>query len=184
MTDTEREQLKKNLRDMVAGSSDGIDLDTPFNWVVEGIDQPDPFFANLESLIPPDAILYFESSQIAPEVATFYESHRAHNAVAVARDTLFPEPDTYHVAFCPGVVAFHDSFDGWLVISEHINEPVITEFCRKLGVTYRREQAKKRDPEALRAFLKALEHPDQVRILNEPLWKRLWREFVAGWKEG
>ena len=44
MNTAQREQLKDNLRAMIAGRSDGIVLDTPFNWIVEGIKQPDPFF--------------------------------------------------------------------------------------------------------------------------------------------
>ena len=197
---------------MIAGHNDGIDLDTPFHWIVEGIKQPEPFFTSLASLLPADAILYLEGGRIAPEAATFYEAHRAQNAVAVVRDTLFPEPDIYHIAFSPEVAArlrelaasrpphelcdhlkayressllftFHDAFSGWLMISEHISEPNMAEFCRSLGVTYRREQTKKRDPEQLRFFLNALEHPDQVRIAREPWWREFWEGFVRGWKE-
>jgi hypothetical protein len=42
----------------------------------------------------------------------------------------------------------------------------------KLGVTPRRERNEnKRDPEALRRFLWALENPEKIRILW-PWWKR------------
>lgn len=208
MNTAEREQLKENLRDMIVARSDGIDLDTPFQWVVEGIKQPEPFFASLPSLIPNDAILYCEGCLIAPDVAIFYKEHQASNAVGVVRDTIFPVPAIYHVAFSSQVAtrllklaanrspqelfdhfkayrgesllfAFHDAFTGCMLISERVSENIVAEFCRSLGVTYRREQTKKRDPEQLRHFLRALEHPDQVLIADEPWWRRLWRQWTG-----
>ncbi len=193
MKTAEREQLKDSLRGMIAGRSDGIDLDTPFHWVVESIKEPEPFFAKLSSFLPTDAILYFEGGSIAPEVAKFYEIHRAPNAVPVVRDTVFPVPDIYHVTYSKEVAVhlrelaasrpsqelfdhikayrnelllftFHDAFDGWLLISQHFTEPVVIEFCKSLGVTARAEKTKKRDPEQLHRILWALEHPDQVRF--------------------
>lgn len=208
MKAAEREQLKDNLRDMIAGRGDGIDLDTPFHWVVEGIKQPEPFFACLPSLVPNDAILYCEGGSIAPDVAIFYKEHQARNAVAVVRDTILPVPEIYHVAFSsqvaarlrelaanrsPGelsdhikayqgkslLFAFHDAFTGCMLISEHVSENVVAEFCRSLGVTCRREQTQKCDPEQFRHFLRALEHPDQVRIAGKPWWKRLWSQWTG-----
>jgi hypothetical protein len=208
MNPAEKEKLKDNLRGMIAGRGDGIDLDTPSQWIVEGIQQPEPFFNNLSLLLPADAILYFEGCSIAPNVAAFYEAHRARNAVAVVRDTIFPVPDAYHVSFTPEVVTrlrefagsysrqnlfdhikayrgelllftFHDAFEGWLLISEHISESVVTEFCRSLGVTSRKEQTKKRDMEQLRRFLHVLENPKKgrIHIAGEKWWKRLWRRL-------
>jgi hypothetical protein len=206
MNSAEREQFKDSLRGVIAGRHDGIDLDTPFHWIVEGIKQPEPFFACLGSLLPADAILYFEGISIASDIAKFYAAHRAANAVAVIRDTIFPVPDVYHVAGSAAVIdrlrewaasrpipdlfdhvkayrgesllfTFHDAFDGWLLISDHASEPVVAEFCRNLGVTYRREQTRKRDPEQLRRFLWALENPDRVRIAGEPWWRRVWRRW-------
>lgn len=209
MDRAEREQLKENLRDMIAGRGDGMDLDTPFGWVVEGVKQPEPFFRSLTSLLSADAILYFEGCSIAPDVSAFYESHRARNAVAVVRDTISPVPEVFHVRISPGIVAqlcelaagrpqqemfdhikayqgesllftFHDAFAGWLLISEQITEPVVAEFCRKLGVSYRREaNVNKRDKDLLRAFLQAMENPHKVRIAGESWWKRLRRRWTG-----
>ena len=213
MTNAERDQLKDNLRAMAAGGGDGIDLDTQFRWVVEGIKQPEPFFASLPLLLPAHAILYFEGGSIASDAARFYEGHRAPNAVAVVRDTIFPVPDIYHVTFSLEVATrlrelaasrpsqelfdhikaywgesllftFHDAFDGYLLISEHIAESVVAEFCRSLGVSYRREpNVNKRDPEQLRRFLWALENPHKVRIAGESWWKKMWRGFKEGWND-
>ena len=112
--------------------------------------------------------------------------------IAVARDTLYPVPDFYHVTFSQEVVGrladmtarrpsrecfhhikayrgecllftFHDAFKGHLLISEHIAEPAVAEFCRILGTSYQREPNVKRDPERLKWFLGLLENPHKVR---------------------
>src|SRR4051812_30847897 len=104
MANTEREELKVQLRAMATGRDNGIDLDTPFHWEVDGLNKPDPFFEHLPELLPPDSILYVEGTSIAPDIAAFYSSHHARNAVEVVRDTIMPSPDTYHLAFSPEVV--------------------------------------------------------------------------------
>jgi hypothetical protein len=207
MTSAEREQLKDNLRSMIAGLGDGIDLDTPFRWVVGGLDKPESFFRSLPLLLAPDAILYFEGCSVAPAVSAFYESHRARIAMAVVRDTISPVPDVFHVGFSPEVVtrlcelaasrpskdlfdhvkayqgksllfAFHDAFESDLLISEHIAEPAVAKFSSSLGVSYRREpNVNKHDPEQLRGFLLALENPHKIRIAGEPWWRCLWRRW-------
>jgi hypothetical protein len=103
MSATDREELKDQLQAMVAGRGDGIDLDTPFQWVIEDLKQPVAFFEHLPILLPSDSILYVEGTNIAPEVAAFYLSHRARNAVDVVRDTIAPVPDIYHFTFSPEV---------------------------------------------------------------------------------
>lgn len=209
MSASDREELKEQLRAMAAGRGDGIDLDTSFRWVIEGIEQPAPFIGGLPSLLPSDAVLYFEGCSIAREVSAFYESHRARNAVAVVRDTVFPVPDIYHVPFTQDVVVqlcefatsrpsqelfdhikayrgesllftFHDAFAGNLLISEHMPAPLVAEFCRSLGVSYKRERnVNKRDLEQLRRFLWALENPHTIRIAGEPWWRRLRRQWTG-----
>ncbi|MCW1884420.1 hypothetical protein OKA04_06730 [Luteolibacter flavescens] len=209
MSNAERDHLKANLLGMIAGQGDGIDLDTPYRWNVKGIEEAERFFRSLDSLLPADSVLYFEGCSIAREVSEFYESHRAKNPVAVVRDTISPTPDTYHVDFSPAVVTglceltatrtsgeafyhikayrgetllftFHDAFEGDLLISEHIAESTVADFCIRLGVTYRQERNTKRDPEQLRRLLWALENPDQVRFVGEPWWRRAWRRWT-GW---
>ena len=88
---------------MAAGRGDGIDLDTPFHWVIEDLKKPVPFFEYLPELLPPDSILYVEGITIANEIAAFYSLHRARNAVDVARDMILPVPDMYHFNFSPDV---------------------------------------------------------------------------------
>jgi len=200
------EEMKVQLQAMLAGRGDGIDLDTPFHWAIEGLKQPAEFFEHLPELLPSDSILYIEGTSIVAEVASFYSLHRARNAVAVVRDTIFPVPDTYHLTFSPDVCAalrqfadrhavaemfdhlkayrgenllftFHDAFDGWLLISEHLPDEVVARFCQALGVSRRREETRRRDPEQLRRILWAMENPDKVRITGESWWKRLWRQW-------
>jgi hypothetical protein len=207
MSDIDRELLKDQLRAMVAGRGDGIDLDTPFHWVIEGLKQPTAFFQHLPELLPADSILYVEGTSIVAEVSSFYSSHRAHNAVDVVRDTIAPVPDVYHFAFSPDVCAglrrfaeshpvaemfdhikayrgesllftFHDAFSGWLLISEHLPDDAVARFCQSLGVSSRREETKRRDPEQLRRFLWALENPRKVRIAGESWWSRFKRRWL------
>lgn len=191
---------------MVAGHDDGIDLDTPFHWVIEGLKQPATFFEHLPELLPSDSILYVEGTSIDAEVASFYSSHRARNSVDVARDTIAPVPDIYHFTFSPDVCTalchfaerhpvakmfdhikayqgesllftFHDAFCGRLLVSEHLPEDAVIRFCQVLGVSSRCEETKRRDPEQLRRFLWALENPHKVQIVGEPWWRRLWRQW-------
>ena len=208
MTDTDREELKEQLRAMVAGRGEGIDLDTPFHWVIEDLKHPAVFFEHLPELLPSDSILYVEGTSIAPEVASFYSSHRARNAVDVARDTIAPVPDIYHFALSKDVCealrrfakrhpvaemfdhikayqgerllfTFHDAFDGCLMVSEHLPDEIVDRFCQALGVSRRREQTKRRDPEQLRRFLFGLENPHKFRIAGESWWRRLWRQWIG-----
>lgn len=201
------EAFKRELRTMLAGTGNGIDLDTPSQWTIEGITKPEPFFRSLRALLPTEAILYFEGRSIAKDVAAFYLHHRACNAVAVIRDCVFPVPDIHHVAFSEELLAqleswsltrpteelfhhikaycqesllftFHDAFAGCLRISEHVSETAVQDLCRGLGVTARREPTKRRDLEQLRGLLWMMENPEQVRFTGEPWWRRLWRRWT------
>ena len=69
--------------------------------------------------------------------------------------------------------AFHDAFDGSaLLVSDEISLEQIKAFCEKVGASFRREQNEnKRNPEVLRALLRAMENPGKIRILW-PCWKR------------
>ena len=207
LTESSKDELKEQLRAILAGRGDGIDLDTPFHWVIEGLKQPGAFFDQLPGLLPPDSVLYVEGTRIVGEVASFYSAHHARNAVAVVRDTIAPAPDVYHFAFSPDVCAglrrlserhpvaemfdhlkayrgenflftFHDAFSGWLLVSEHLSEETVAQFCQSLGVSRRREATKRRDPEQLRQFLWALENPRKVRIAGESWWSRFKRRWL------
>jgi len=166
----DREGLKEQLRAMIAGRGDGIDLDSVDRWVIEGVKDPVAFFRHLGTLIPADSILYFEGTAILPEVACFYGKNRAANAVCVARDCIFPVPEMFHVAMSPGVVeelmkwlrshpvqacfhhlkayreekllfAFHDAFDGSdLLVSDRIPEETVRFFSSSVGGICRRER--------------------------------------------
>ncbi len=81
MSATDREEMIEQLRAMIAGRGDGIDLDTPCHWAIAGLKQPEPCFQHLPSLLPEGSILYVEGTSIAPEMAAFYSVNRAPNAV-------------------------------------------------------------------------------------------------------
>ena len=153
MTPPEKQTPANEFRAFIAGRGDGIAIDTPQHWVTEHIvrEHATKFFESLSMLLPQDSILYFEGISIAPDVAQLFSAHRAQNAVEVARDTIFPVPDTYHVCFTATVIAglielmarhhqqeemfdhvkayrgdklllsFHDAFSGWFRISQHVS---------------------------------------------------------------
>ncbi len=208
MNTAEREGFKDQLRAMAVGRGDGIDIDTPVQWVIEDLKQPAPFFEHLPELLPEDSVLYIEGTSIISEAAALYSSYRAPNAVCVVRDTIWPVPDVYHLSFSSELCArlrqlaenrpvaelfdhikayrsetllfsFHDAFDGWLCISDHIPEEAVTRFCNALGLSSRRGETKRRDPEQLRRILSAFEHPDKVkfRVEGESWFGRMWRQL-------
>lgn len=204
MNSNERKELKEAFREMASGRRDGLDIDTPFHWVVEGLKSPELFFEHLPILLPSESVLYIEGTRIDPEVAVFYSAHLAQNAEEVARDTIYPAPKIFHVVFSPSVCGgvrqlarnhptpemfdhlkaysdgrllftFHDAFDGWLLISDRVPEESVREFTRSLAVSARRAQTKAPNPEHFRSILVALECVEREQALKEgPWYKRLW----------
>ena len=169
MNTSEKEGLKEQLRGMVAGRGDGIDLNSENRWRVEGLKNPIEFFQRLNLVIPQDSILYFEGCDVVKEVQDFYQKNRAANAVSVVRDEIFPIPETFHVTltseFIHGFIdlltrhatpecffhvkayrnetllfTFHEAFDGSdCLFSDLIPEGSITTFVSSLGGKYRLE---------------------------------------------
>src|SRR5262249_47323793 len=148
---------------------EGIDIDTPSQWVIEGLKDAGPFFDHLSILVPADSTLYIEGTTIVSEVANLYAAHRDYSPVAVILDTIWPEPAIYHVIFSPELTAgmrqllekhsveemfdhikgyknktllftFHDAFEGSMRVSEHVPEAAVAAFCQPLGVSYRRQK--------------------------------------------
>jgi len=182
------------------GGFKGIEIDTPFEWVIEGVNQPGPFFEHLAVLLPQDAILYLEGTKIGPEVAAFYSAHAAPNPAQVRRDTIYPEPRIYHISFSAEVSAalrqfaathavpemfdhlkayrgdtflfsFHDAFQGVLRISENVPADSIAKFCEALGVSSSHQQVQRFDPAHARKILLALEKFERS---HAPWFKRAW----------
>ena len=207
MTPPEEQSAAGELRAFIAGRGEGIVIDTPQHWVTEHVtrDLAVKFYESLPILLPADSILYFEGTSIAPPVAQFYSQHRARNAVSVARDTIFPVPDTYHVCFTPQVIAglieltarheqpemfdhikaykgesllfsFHDAFCGWFNISQRVPAESVTKFGETLGVPFSIEQTKPRDNAALQELLDRMQDPDAFRKLRIP-GEPFWRTW-------
>ncbi len=191
---------------MADGGFKGIEIDTPFEWAIEGVNLPESFFEHLPKLLPPNSVLYIESAKIAPEVGTFYSANAAPHPEAVRRDTIYPEPHIYHVAFSAEACAmlrrfaathavcemfdhlkayrgntllfsFHDAFAGVLRISEHVPQEKVTKFCDALGVSCRREQVQKFNPANARKIALALEQLERSRA---PWFKRAWYWITGG----
>ena len=208
MNDFEQEQLKQNLREMIAGRNDGIELDSDFRWVVSGAPQLGIFFQCLPLILPPDAILHFEGCEVSRDMCAFYEANEAPESVAVMRDTISPVSECFHVIFSREILAklseltatrrinelfdhvkvyrekkvllhFHDAYEqGWFLISDHVPEAAVSEFANRLGASYRREPNVNKRIEGLRALLKAIENPGRIRIKGETWWRRVWRRWT------
>lgn len=156
----------------------GIDLDTPFHWVIDRVDYPMLFFKHLSRLVPAGSILYFEGTKIVPAAAELYTAHRATNALPVAQETVIPLPQMYHCvtsdellknlgemaagrpasdlfnhlkAYREGVLLFAwiNAYEGELRISEHVTENAVERFCQALGVSCHREKTSLPEPEDL-----------------------------------
>ncbi len=190
---------------MAGGGFKGVEIDTPFEWVIEDLKTPVPFFEHLPMLLPENSVLYVEGTQIAPEVDAFYAAHRATNTIKVRRDTIYPEPEIHHVLFSADVSAalrkmaenhraeemfdhlkayqgetmlfsFHDAFENWLLLSDHLPSEKIAKFCEALGVSSRREKVQKADPEHARKVLLALEYLERSQA---PWFKRVWYWIIG-----
>ena len=196
------EGLKEQLRAMAAGRLDGLDLDSVDRWVIGNLKDAPAFFRQLAVLIPEDCILYFEGCEIDPEMTRFYERNRAANAVSVVRDTVFPVPDTHHVAMSPAVIkeligmlgqrpiakcfyhvkayreekllfTFHDAFDGSdLLVSEQVPEENVQAFSTALGGTCRREKNVNRRSPENMRRMLELFENPQKWRINWPWWKK------------
>ena len=197
MTPPSNGNASDELRAFVAGRGDGITIDTPQHWTTEEIsgEHVAKFFGAISILLPPDSILYFEGTSIAPAVAEFYLAHRAGNAICVARDTIFPVPDVYHVSFSPTVTSglielaarhelaqmfdhlkgykgesllfsFHDAFCGWFTISQRVPSESVTKFAEALGVSFSIEDTKPRNTAALEQLLALMEDPKRFRKIR------------------
>lgn len=203
MDEAQRSSMMEQLRAMAAGRGDGIDLDSADQWVVGNLTEPAVFFRELAVLIPSDSVLYFEGCDMVPEVARFYESHRATNAIAVVRDTVFPIPETFHVSMNPEVLSgmvdllgrwsreqcfyhvkayreekllftFHDAFDGSpLLISDRVPEEAVRVFCANCGVTCQRERNESKRDPEQLRHLLWAMENPEKLRMNWPWWKKL-----------
>jgi hypothetical protein len=212
VTPPEKQKPSEELRAFIAGRGDGIAIDTPRHWVTEEIGREHfaKFFESLSMLLPEDSILYFEGTSIAPDAALFYSAHRAQNAVEVARDTIFPVPDTYHVCFTRAVIAglielmtrhqqqeemfdhvkgyrgdkllfsFHDAFCGWFRISQHVSAEAVEKFAAALGVAFLIEETKQCDNAELQKILELMQDPDGFRKIRIQ-GEPFWRTWWRRW---
>jgi hypothetical protein len=93
--------LKSELTAAIAGRLDGLEIDTPNHWAVASFEDARTFLEKLGLILPSGAILYVEGTSICDDARAVYTAHRAKNAVMVARDTIFPIPETFHFDYSP-----------------------------------------------------------------------------------
>ena len=157
--------LKKTLG--ISGKGpDGARLDcrnavvvtVPKDWV--------SLVTNLADLLPDKATLYFEGVSIRRKVAKFLRAHEAPCRLKIARATIWPPPQIYHVSLTHEVIEqladffsslnsneicdhfhayaeeevlfeWHDAFSiDPLLLSSRIPEERIQHFCSELGCNY------------------------------------------------
>ena len=205
----QREVLKEQLKAMIAGRGDGICLDSADRCSITGVRDSVAFFQNLPLLIPEDSVLCFEGIDVVPAMAVFCEAHRAGDgAVCVARETVYPIPEMFHVQLGLDAIKelaellgrnaqqrcflhvkayrqarlllhFHDAFDGSdLLASGDIPAERVQLFCDSLGVTHRRE------PNESKSGTEALSA--LLRAMENPEKVRIlwpwWKRALLFWK--
>ncbi|HRT57161.1 MAG TPA: hypothetical protein P5038_11085 [Candidatus Paceibacterota bacterium] len=209
MNDRQREMLKERLR-VLANAPLGIQIDTKEHWVINLIKEPRQFFLHLDIILEPNSVLYLEGTKVHPEAATLYLRHPAKQSLDVTVETLFPEPQAYHVQYSPAFISamldilqrkprqelfhhikgyslsyllftFHDAFEDCLLISDRVPESKVAAFCRNLGATCDRETTKVPSNKMYTDLLDLFEHPDKLKI-RVPWWKRMIHEFMSGFR--
>lgn len=165
-------------------------------WKIDGVTSPRTFFSHLSKIFPHGNTLLIEGLDLSLTAKSLYSEHPARYTRKVACDTMSPVPDSFHVEFrsdfadrlCQlidqqGLAAafyhfkgysdreviftFHDAFEGELVVSGTVAEPLVREFAHDLGCSAQQTPAVD-----LRAQLAAID-----RAMNPPWWKRALRPF-------
>ena len=187
---TDLAELKEQIDAALAGRLEGLEIDTPSHWGIAPVNDPVGFFNGLHAIMPEHSVLYFEGVHVCPEAQAFYAAHRAKNAVAVARDTIFPVPESFHLAYSTDVVAgvlkllktheqfnlfnhikgyassaliftLHDGFGNVLRISQRAPESAVKGFAALLAAECRACQTKPRDMRQLELFRRMLDNDYQ-----------------------
>ncbi len=125
-------------------------------------------FAALSTLIDGDCTIYLEGGSHSDEVASFIETHQVAPQVQIARGTIWPRQQVYHlpatvdvfdglsrladhhalpeiydhvVIYRPSIVLvdWYDAFDREIYASCTIPERSVQEFAKIVGATYRVE---------------------------------------------
>jgi len=191
-------ELKEQIQAAVAGRLEGLDIDTPNHWRVSPVNDPASFFTHLGDIMPENSILFFEGTTISPPAQEFFRANRATQAVPVARDTIFPVPESFHVNYSPAICAglsrlfqtheyrnicnhikgyassaliftLHDGFGNPLRISERVTESSVKTFAKSLSAECELGPTKPRDMQQLERFLKVLENDWQREKLFDQM---------------
>ncbi len=123
------------------------------------------FVRQLPELLPEGAVLYLEGTSMASEVRDFLDDRRSPTELKIARGTILPRPEVYHLPMTDANVAglaelfethaspevcdhfhayvgdtvllqWHDAFfDDPLLLSAAIPEEKMKHFCDVLGCT-------------------------------------------------
>jgi len=153
------------MRRVVKDSSDEIRFDEPHPWRLAPISDPCQFLRALPSLVPVSSVVYFEDTG-EKHVTSLLQRLSVSATVRIARGTIFPRPDCYHVPlttnnieeiatyldnhptghFCSHccvycdrkiLLAWYDAFlDDPMYVSRTIDEIKVSRFASVIRSTY------------------------------------------------
>ena len=145
----------------------GASLSLDTYWELSAPADAAAFVRRLPELLPEGTVLYLEGVIIASEVSDFLDARRSPTGLKIARGTILPRPQVYHLPMTDSNVAglaelferhaspevcdhfhayagdtvflqWHDAFfDDPLLLSSLIPEEKAKRFCDTLGCTYK-----------------------------------------------
>ncbi len=145
---------------------EGIGLRGESAWEVTAPSDISQFFYNLPNLLPENCILYFEGTVTASEIKETFISKQSEVVAPIAKGTLWPEPESFHIPMtkenielCVSffnkfaipeichhfhvykdetvLLEWHDAFyKDPILVSETISERNIRHFCNSLMCKY------------------------------------------------
>ena len=153
------------LNKLFVKQREGICLKDSSFWEVEIVKEYPSFLRALIDLVPDQSILYFEGSP-SKNLKQYLISHSIPNPVKVARGTLWPTPQWFHIPIKNQIIeelvqltkdihpfdlafhvqaykddkillSWHDAFTQPMIVSKDIPEQKIKEFSQRLGVQYK-----------------------------------------------
>ena len=142
----------------------GLSINKP-SWEVEPPIDKEKFFSGLNILLPRESTLYFEGVY-NEEMKNFLKRHSIKEINSIARGTVLPKLNYFHVPFSDELLSelaalagkvedgvcthfhayhgggitlyWHDAFQNSILLSEDVSEDKLKKFCSYLGVNYKR----------------------------------------------
>ena len=144
-------------------ATDSFIPDITSGWEFTGLKDTTLFLRNVGAILSPGAVLVLEEGSMARDVRSFVEQHAVPALGRLRPDTIWPRSRWHWVPITPEVldglaalsthhaepeicdhlyavsegeltVAWHDAFDGPLLVSNVVSETQVKEFAQAVGV--------------------------------------------------